>query len=82
MAEPDDLGRSCQSLTIRHHVTNQTDSQNAGALPLTWDSGGCHAVMIPELGDTFSMRPGMSCWTRSRSPSTGSAPLPALGCCR
>jgi hypothetical protein len=27
-----DLGRSCLSSTIRHHVTNQTDSQNAGVL--------------------------------------------------
>ena len=28
----DDLGRSCLRFTIRHHVTNETDSQNAGAL--------------------------------------------------
>jgi len=30
--KPHDLGRSCLPLTIRHHVTNQTDPQNAGAL--------------------------------------------------
>jgi hypothetical protein len=30
--KPHDLGYSCLHSTIRHHVTNQTDSQNAGAL--------------------------------------------------
>src|SRR5918996_3322691 len=32
--KPHDLGRSCLRFTIRHHVTNETDSQNAGALGL------------------------------------------------
>jgi len=30
--KPHDLGRSYLRFTIRHHVTNETDSQNAGAL--------------------------------------------------
>jgi hypothetical protein len=30
--KPHDPGRSCLRSTIRHHVTNETDSQNAGAL--------------------------------------------------
>jgi hypothetical protein len=30
--KPHDLGRSCLRFTIRHHVTNETESQNAGAL--------------------------------------------------
>jgi hypothetical protein len=30
--KPHDPGRSCLPLTIRHHVTNETDSQNDGAL--------------------------------------------------
>ena len=30
--KPHDPGRSCLHCTIRHHVTNETDSQNAGAL--------------------------------------------------
>jgi hypothetical protein len=30
--QPHDLGRSCLPFTIRHHVTNETESQNAGAL--------------------------------------------------
>jgi hypothetical protein len=29
---PNDPRRSCLHFTIRHHVTNQTDSQNDGAL--------------------------------------------------
>lgn len=33
--KPHDLGRSCLRFTIRHHVTNETDSQNAGALGVT-----------------------------------------------
>jgi hypothetical protein len=35
--KPHDPGRSCLPLTIRHHVANETDSQNDGALaaPLT-----------------------------------------------
>ena len=32
--QPRDLGRSCLRFTIRHHVTNETDSQNAEALGL------------------------------------------------
>jgi hypothetical protein len=32
--QPHDLGRSCLRFTIRHHVTNETDSQNAEALGL------------------------------------------------
>jgi ATPase subunit of ABC transporter with duplicated ATPase domains len=38
--ETHDLGRSCLYFTIRHHVTNATNSQNAGALAHTnpgWD---------------------------------------------
>jgi len=31
--KPHDPGRSCLPLTIRHHVANETDSQNDGALP-------------------------------------------------
>jgi len=30
-----DLGRSCLRFTIRHRVTNETESQNAGAWALT-----------------------------------------------
>jgi hypothetical protein len=30
--KPHDLGRSCLCFTIRHHVTNETEPQNAGAL--------------------------------------------------
>src|SRR5512132_4668112 len=30
--KPHDLGRSCLRFTIRHRVTNETESQNAGAL--------------------------------------------------
>src|SRR5215216_7893210 len=33
--KPHDPGRSCLPLTIRHHVANETDSQNDGALPRT-----------------------------------------------
>jgi hypothetical protein len=32
---PHDPGRSCLFHTITHYVTNQTNSQNAGALALT-----------------------------------------------
>ena len=32
--KPHDPGRSCLPLTIRHHVANETDSQNDGALVL------------------------------------------------
>jgi hypothetical protein len=32
--KPHDPGRSCLRFTIRHHVTNETDSQNAEALGL------------------------------------------------
>jgi hypothetical protein len=32
--KPHDPGRSCLHFTIRHHVTNETDSQNYGALVL------------------------------------------------
>jgi hypothetical protein len=38
--KPHDLGRSCLRFTIRHHVTNETESQNAGALPLTSGNAG------------------------------------------
>jgi hypothetical protein len=31
--QPHDPGRSCLRRTIRHHLTNETDLQNAGALP-------------------------------------------------
>src|SRR4029453_4883794 len=30
--KPHDPGRSCLRFTIRHHVANETDSQNDGAL--------------------------------------------------
>ena len=46
--KPRDLGRSCLRLTIRHHVTNETESQNAGALQASeMVSGG---VTLPRHG--------------------------------
>jgi hypothetical protein len=37
--KPHDPGRSRLHFTIRHHVTNETDSQNAGALTLAVGPG-------------------------------------------
>jgi hypothetical protein len=37
--KPHDPGRSCLHFTIRHHVANETDLQNDGALRLAQMAG-------------------------------------------
>jgi len=43
--KPHDPGRSCLRFTIRHHLTNETDSQNDGALGHEEPQAG-----VPALG--------------------------------
>jgi hypothetical protein len=48
--KPHDLGRSCLRCTIRHHVTNKTESQNDGALPAQQSHLYCEFFEVPKTG--------------------------------
>jgi quinol monooxygenase YgiN len=55
--KPHDPGRSCLRFTIRHHVTNETHSQNDGALAITQvhDEPGVELYALHEGRDRLVM---------------------------